>query len=163
MGDHYATCRPENCGVCGQLKGYCRHTRAKSMANYMGVKRRGSEGSKSKKAVVRKARSDKGTRRSYAPVSIGFPVTRHAVTINVKDMDLASSDIVEVKGFMYKGVVYETTQEAELAAAKARVEEIIDNHVIRGEDFDFEGFINQLIDNEADRNLFISLLQHLAP
>lgn len=27
---HYDNCRPENCGVCGQLKGYCEHTRRKS-------------------------------------------------------------------------------------------------------------------------------------
>jgi hypothetical protein len=26
MGDHYASCREENCGVCGQLKGFCEHT-----------------------------------------------------------------------------------------------------------------------------------------
>jgi len=23
---HYDNCRPENCGICGQLKGYCEHT-----------------------------------------------------------------------------------------------------------------------------------------
>lgn len=34
MGDHYATCRPENCGQCGQALGYCEHTapRRKSAA-----------------------------------------------------------------------------------------------------------------------------------
>lgn len=26
---HYDNCRPENCGVCGQLKGYCEHTKRK--------------------------------------------------------------------------------------------------------------------------------------
>ena len=24
---HYDNCRPENCGICGQLKGHCHHTR----------------------------------------------------------------------------------------------------------------------------------------
>lgn len=26
---HYDNCRPENCQVCGQLKGYCEHTKRK--------------------------------------------------------------------------------------------------------------------------------------
>jgi hypothetical protein len=27
MTDHYASCREENCSICGQLKGYCSHTK----------------------------------------------------------------------------------------------------------------------------------------
>lgn len=27
---HYDNCRPENCGVCGQLNGYCEHTKRKA-------------------------------------------------------------------------------------------------------------------------------------
>jgi hypothetical protein len=46
VSDHYATCRSENCGVCGQLKGHCEHTK--------------------RKAVRKESRKDKLERRAYA-------------------------------------------------------------------------------------------------
>lgn len=33
MGDHYATCRPENCPQCGQALGHCEHTRRPDHTN----------------------------------------------------------------------------------------------------------------------------------
>ena len=30
---HYDNCRPENCGICGQLRGYCEHTNSELVNN----------------------------------------------------------------------------------------------------------------------------------